>query len=372
LGLLLSFPCNSYTILKQVKQEKKRAQMEKNARKSAHFSRVSSLAFFSYLAYNYCMAKELTTSQLVALARAEQAAHETHPLAHLGPSPYKFVGVQTTDTRADLNHWLRANGKVYTTNLCGGTCDHCGTAISNVYFFEASNGNQFKLGCDCAELEFASDAQLSKQIQAAQKANNRAVARVARERREAKAKVEAGKKRAARAKEEDAKAAAEQAERALRTQAIFEANPAWQTAIDTLTGVEGFPGQFAADISARIASGFIPSPAQSQLLARLYCEATATEAFVGAVGERAELTLTVLGVKAIEGKFGTKLLYTAQANGCLVSCFHSGRAWYLDGAAEPVKAGDKITVKASIKNHEVYRGKSQTVIQRVVILAATA
>lgn len=72
-----------------------------------------------------------------------------HPLAHLGPAPYRFVGLETTEDRQALNAYRRANGHVYTTNMCGGACDHCGTAIWNVYRFEAADGAKFKLGSDC-------------------------------------------------------------------------------------------------------------------------------------------------------------------------------------------------------------------------------
>jgi len=40
---------------------------------------------------------------------------------------------------------------VFTTNLCGGTCDHCGTAISNVFRFEGSDGTRFKVGSVCVD-----------------------------------------------------------------------------------------------------------------------------------------------------------------------------------------------------------------------------
>ncbi len=42
-------------------------------------------------------------------------------------------------------------GLDFTSNLCGGTCDHCGTAIWNVFKFEAANGARFVVGCVCAE-----------------------------------------------------------------------------------------------------------------------------------------------------------------------------------------------------------------------------
>lgn len=69
--------------------------------------------------------------------------------AGMGQAPYRVVGVSTTEDRQLLNRYLQANGMTYTTNLCGGTCDHCGTAIWTVYTIEDRNGQRFKVGCDC-------------------------------------------------------------------------------------------------------------------------------------------------------------------------------------------------------------------------------
>lgn len=74
-----------------------------------------------------------------------------HPFSHLGPAPYRFLGFEDTDTRKALNSHLRAEGQVYTTNMCGGSCDHCGTAIWNVFRFRAANGVEFKVGSTCQE-----------------------------------------------------------------------------------------------------------------------------------------------------------------------------------------------------------------------------
>lgn len=94
----------------------------------------------------------------------------THPFAHLGPAPYKFVGLETRETREALNAQRKADGLVYTTNLCGGSCDHCGTAIQNVFWFEAADGKRFKVGCDCAEKAHKSDKQLPRYMVAARDA----------------------------------------------------------------------------------------------------------------------------------------------------------------------------------------------------------
>ena len=68
-----------------------------------------------------------------------------------GPAPYRFVGFESADDREAEQNARMGMGLSYTTNYCGGACDLCGTAIWNVYFFEAANGRRFKVGCECAE-----------------------------------------------------------------------------------------------------------------------------------------------------------------------------------------------------------------------------
>ena len=69
--------------------------------------------------------------------------------AGLGIAPFKCVGFSTTSTRASLNSYCRSHGLMYTTNLCGGTCDYCGTAIWNVFRIRSSDAKEFVVGCDC-------------------------------------------------------------------------------------------------------------------------------------------------------------------------------------------------------------------------------
>lgn len=79
----------------------------------------------------------------------------THPLAHLGPAPYTLLGFETAADRGAVEAAKKSAGGAYTTNLCGGTCDLCGTAIFNVAHIRCGNGARIKLGCDCVEKVFA-------------------------------------------------------------------------------------------------------------------------------------------------------------------------------------------------------------------------
>lgn len=81
-----------------------------------------------------------------------------HPFAAFGPAPYTFVRMQTREDRGVLMAERQAAGLPYTTNLCGGACDVCGTSIWNVYWFRSASGVEFKVGEDCADKALGSGA----------------------------------------------------------------------------------------------------------------------------------------------------------------------------------------------------------------------
>jgi hypothetical protein len=78
-------------------------------------------------------------------------ATPVHPFARFGAGPYTFVGLETTEDRQATNSVAAASGLPFTTNMCGGSCDLCGTAIWNVFTFATAEGRKFKVGCECAE-----------------------------------------------------------------------------------------------------------------------------------------------------------------------------------------------------------------------------
>jgi len=259
---------------------------------------------------------------------AEVTTEFFNSLSHLGPGPYEFVAL--------------------TVHECGTSCDHCGTAIKNVYWFSAANGVEFKLGCDCAEIGFASSHDMIERIGNARRAQRAEVARAVQAQAEAQA----------------------QEERAAFARSLYEQNPEWGTAIETLASVDGFPGIFAADMKARIANGFEPTAKQAALLIHLYEVETG---FVGSVGKRIELTLTVVDIVEIGSQPGAKIFYSAKdTEGRFVACLHSGKAWSIKGAERQVGRGDAVKVRAMVKAHEVCDGRSQTVIRRAMVLGVAA
>lgn len=77
--------------------------------------------------------------------------HEIHPFERsgCGIAPFRLVGVETTEDRQERNSYLRGIGEAYTTNMCGGTCEHCGTPIWTVCIIADAHGKRFKVGSDC-------------------------------------------------------------------------------------------------------------------------------------------------------------------------------------------------------------------------------
>lgn len=82
-------------------------------------------------------------------AATETAQPSAHPFRAFGPGPYKLLGVDTTEDRKARNSERKGMGQTYTTNMCGGTCDLCSTAIWDVYRFRCADGTTFKVGSTC-------------------------------------------------------------------------------------------------------------------------------------------------------------------------------------------------------------------------------
>lgn len=63
-----------------------------------------------------------------------------HVFTHLGPAPYRYVGV--------TQNLFQIPGCPEATKP-GGSCDHCGTGITFEFRFVAANGRKFKVGSSC-------------------------------------------------------------------------------------------------------------------------------------------------------------------------------------------------------------------------------
>ena len=76
---------------------------------------------------------------------------EIHPFekAGLGKAPFTYVGMQDQDIRYGERVVKEFDNGVVMTTKPGGSCDYCGTYILDMYRIRSSDGNNFKVGCEC-------------------------------------------------------------------------------------------------------------------------------------------------------------------------------------------------------------------------------
>ena len=85
----------------------------------------------------------------------------------------------------------------------------------------------------------------------------------------------------------------------------------------------------------------------------------ANSSFVGKVGESIEIEGKVIVTKEILSQYGTSmLLMLKDAEGNKIKTFSSAK-WIWS-----INTGDTLTIKATVKDHEEYRGEKNTVIKR--------
>lgn len=82
--------------------------------------------------------------------------------------------------------------------------------------------------------------------------------------------------------------------------------------------------------------------------------------YFGEVGTRYDLELTVIKCFGFEGFYG-KTYVTTMAD-------KKGICFNVMSGAFSAQAGDKIKIKATVKEHKPYKGQAQTVLQRVKVL----
>ena len=95
----------------------------------------------------------------------------------------------------------------------------------------------------------------------------------------------------------------------------------------------------------------------------------ANRAFLGTVGQKVTMTLTITHIVALEGIYCTTFIYImedAEKNVVVYKGNSNAVGWTPDGAVR-VK-GDRLTITATVKEHGVRDGVKQTVIQRPKML----
>jgi hypothetical protein len=157
-------------------------------------------------------------------------------------------------------------------------------------------------------------------------------------------------------KAEADRVAAEQAQVALvAKEANFRAsNAEFIAKLDTLDGEfwDGFKNSFYARREA-------PTERQIGLVDAEVAkrQKNAVSGFVGAVGDKVTLTITVERILVLKSEFyGDNYITIARDE--------QGNAITYKGRSDIGGKGDTVTIKASVKEHTVYNGIKQTVIQR--------
>ncbi len=102
-------------------------------------------------------------------------------------------------------------------------------------------------------------------------------------------------------------------------------------------------------------------------LARKYETEHSLDEYFGTVGKREVFTLTITGTRDIESDWGsTTLVKFRDQDGRPGTWFASNFGW-LKADGSYYGTGDTITVKASVKAHELYNGRKQTALTRVAL-----
>ena len=124
-------------------------------------------------------------------------------------------------------------------------------------------------------------------------------------------------------------------------------------------------GKLSEKQSAAILKGIDARQAKKAEWASKDAELNAQREFLGVVGEKVTLTLTIKKVIVWDSNFGTQYLYIledAQQN--VVIYKGNAKVFYTDESGEYRKLGSTVTVIATVKEHGVRNEVKQTVIQR--------
>lgn len=268
----------------------------------------------------------------------------THPFekAGLGKAPFSC-------THVSENVFRLPDG----TAKAGGCCDYCGTGIRWEFWIKGSiaGAKQFKVGCDCV-------AKTGWGIEGFEKVR----ADHTRARRQEGAEKRAEKKREARKAWIDEQHAARAIERAAATEAWRKENSALAARLDAYKG----ENDFLRSMIERL--GYWGTLSEKQTEATESCfaainrkeAARATSRFIGVVGEKVVLTITVDHIIVIEGHYGTNYINIARDQ--------DGNVVTYKGQTNIGLKGETTTIKATIKEHTLYDGVQQTIIQRPKII----
>jgi hypothetical protein len=260
----------------------------------------------------------------------------THPFEKSGLGKAPFSCTHVTE-----NVFALPDG----TTKAGGCCDYCGTGIRWEFWIKGSvaGAKQFKVGCDCVAKTGWGIAGFEKIRADHTRARRQAGATARREAKQAQAAAERAQKAA---------------QRIESTQAWRDENSA---VVARLTAYEG-SNDFLRDMAASVAKWGNLTARQLESVESCFAvidrleAARANSQHIGAVGDKVTLTITVERIIVLETIYGTNYITIARDE--------QGNAITYKGRTDIGNKGDTNTIKAAVKEHTVYNGVKQTVIQR--------
>lgn len=261
----------------------------------------------------------------------------THPFekAGLGKAPFSCTGVSE-------NVWDNGDG----TTKGGGVCDYCGTGIRWEFWIKGSiaGAKQFKVGCDCvAKTGWGIDRFL-----------------------EVRAEHTRARRQAGAQKRRESRQAQLAAERALKDAQRFEATQVWRDSnsalVDRLAAYEG-TNEFLRSAHQNIVQWGKLTDRQLEAVESCFAVidrqefARANSQHIGNVGEKIVLTITVERIIVLKSEFYGDNYIT-------IATDDKGNTITYKGKSEIGLKGETNTIKATVKEHTVYNGIKQTVVQR--------
>lgn len=260
-----------------------------------------------------------------------------HPFekAGLGKAPFSCTGVSE-------NVWENGDG----TTKGGGVCDYCGTGIRWEFWIKGSiaGAKQFKVGCDCvAKTGWGIDRFLEVRAEHT-RARRQAGAQKRRESRQAQLASERAQKAT---------------ERLEATQAWRDANSALVTRLAAYAGTN----EFLLSANQNIVQWGKLTDRQVEAVESCFTVidrqefARANSQFIGEVGDKVTMTITVERIIVLKSEFyGDNYITIAHDE--------SGKVITYKGRSDIGSKGDIVIIKATVKEHTVYNGVKQTVVQR--------
>jgi len=77
--------------------------------------------------------------------------------------------------------------------------------------------------------------------------------------------------------------------------------------------------------------------------------------------KRVVLTATVLYLRHLENEWGTKVLHT------FITAEGNIAKWFCSNTSNALEQGKKYVIKATVKKHEEYKGRKETLLTRVAV-----